>query len=91
MRITTEMTEEIKQIYNDITEGPEAPLRDQLTNLAMECESGIIKGFEPYTSRVAKTDSGLAEEITDALSGVMLNSEQNGFIMGFIYARALFG
>lgn len=78
MNISKNTVTEIEQIYTDIISGPETPLREQLS---------IISG-ERETETFSRFNDGV---ISDAMVGAIAESERMGFVMGFIYARTLFG
>ncbi len=78
MNISKNAITEIEQIYFDIMNGPETPLREQLNKFSAECEQAAF----------SKLDDN---ELVTELIGITSDLKINGFVMGFLYARALLG
>lgn len=78
MNISMNTITEIEQIYADIMNGPETPLREQLYKIMGTSEKETMSRLDDV-------------EPTNTIIGIMADHERIGFVAGFVYARTLFG
>lgn len=90
MKINLEQIKEIQALYYDVAvDSDNTETRDYLKTLEIDGLLEAGKRFDDLVKELGATNKSFANTISDAGCDLMISAETNGFIKGFLYAKAL--
>lgn len=90
MKITAEMIKEVQELYYDVAmDGNRTETQQFMAQLETDKLYNAQNAFEELIEELTRSDPRFANRLSDANMTVRAFAENNGFIKGFLYARAL--